>query len=85
MCIASGFGVDIPFWPTKDVFEEAPGRYLIEYLPHNNSDRVPLQIEGAETVFVLGKVLAEKTLNLADNLKISIADLTRAWHGTLDW
>jgi phosphoribosylformylglycinamidine synthase len=71
MCIASGLGMKIE---AEIGFEERPGQYLVEA-------RDGKTFEGFLRV---GTVLEAPVLKKS-SVEISVAELTKAWRGTLDW
>jgi len=88
MCIASGLGMSIhdeAISLIADLFEELPGRYLIE-LSDVDWQSVEEQI-GHLTLF--GQVERDGIFRIyrqeEDLTECSVDDLTRAWRGTLDW
>jgi phosphoribosylformylglycinamidine synthase II len=72
MCIASGYGIKLAIGFGTGAFDELPGRYLIELYPD-----VDANLYGT----LVGHV--QKEPMFGDS--ISIAELTAAWRGTLDW
>jgi phosphoribosylformylglycinamidine synthase len=89
MCIASGLGLELdlrvlPF----GAFDEVVGAYLVEL---NATDAAtPKDLQTADTAIVLGQVSEESSLSdggldVADQWKIGVDQLTAAWRGTLDW
>ncbi|MEM8876122.1 MAG: phosphoribosylformylglycinamidine synthase subunit PurS [Planctomycetota bacterium] len=71
MCIASGLGIELTDLPVEP-FEEYLGGYVLE----SGED-----LEGATRI---GTVVEHPTLTLGKE-SWTIADLTKAWRGTLDW
>jgi phosphoribosylformylglycinamidine synthase len=71
MCIASGLGLAVEL----DLgFEERPGQYLVEVRDGKSFDGLAR----------VGTVQQAPILKTAGD-EISLAELTRAWRGTLDW
>jgi phosphoribosylformylglycinamidine synthase II len=71
MCIASRFGLKFAAGFDEHAFDELPGQYLIELRPGVDPEKYD----------VVGYVQREPTFGDS----ISIAELTAAWRGTLDW
>ena len=77
MCIASGLGLKLE---TDAGFEEAPGRYLVEAANRQTIE----SLEEAVDLISFGTVQEQPVFRQADT-EISVAELTSAWRGTLDW
>jgi phosphoribosylformylglycinamidine synthase len=74
MCIASGYGLKQENNFNAGGFHERPGRYLLELRDGVDPGSIP----GA---WLMGHVQAEPRFG---NL-LTVAELTAAWRGTLDW
>jgi phosphoribosylformylglycinamidine synthase len=83
MAIASGFGLNLDpqVLTDDDPLAQQSGRYLIE-LRQPQGDPAP-QLGTSVRVVRVGSVMADAFLKIP--AEISIADLTAAWRGTLDW
>ncbi len=85
MCIASGLGMEIrSTMAPAELFAEGPGRYWVE------TARGDALVAAMGTFAVpLGTVVAQPHLQIhlgaTDPVLLPIAELTRAWRGTLDW
>jgi phosphoribosylformylglycinamidine synthase len=85
MCIASGLGADIRLDSEAASFEETLATYVIEYEPGTANDLQTLLGRHFEDC---GVVVGDSRLqiDLAGNIEsVSIAEMTAAWRGTLDW
>ncbi len=91
MCIASGLGLSIeePLFNAPDAFAEQPGGYVVELASGIDADNVTHALVGVARVTELGKTQQQPTLasiSAKDHgTDIPVADLTKAWRGTLDW
>ena len=78
MAIASGIGAEVDLGAIgSDPFAEGLGSYVFEL---NTADADLASLKAVADVVVVGKTSAK-----TDVAGISIADLTKAWRGTLDW
>jgi phosphoribosylformylglycinamidine synthase len=84
MCIASGLGVKLQpeAFEALNPWSETPGRYLIEI--GGGAERAN---DLPSTARLLGFVQQKPQLELAGakELDVSVAQMTAAWRGTLDW
>jgi phosphoribosylformylglycinamidine synthase len=85
MSIASGLGVELDFQECK-AFDETPGQYLVEVPCSAKLDALKDQAD----IQVLGHIIDTPSLicgggDIDDRFNVSIADLQKAWLGTLDW
>jgi phosphoribosylformylglycinamidine synthase len=80
MCIASGLGVECDLSPKS--FDELLATYLVEVA---DSAGLKSAVGGTTIVSALGTVTAAPRLKLREGVEIGIAEMTRAWRGTLDW
>jgi phosphoribosylformylglycinamidine synthase len=71
MCIASGLGLRVE---AEIGFEERPGQYLVEVRDSKAFDGL-LRVGTVQQAPVVHK----------SGLEITVAELTKAWRGTLDW
>jgi phosphoribosylformylglycinamidine synthase len=97
MCIASDLGLDltelaIPAGGPHDpdaLFAERPGCYLIEVSAAHRAEVSAHFQSHAVTVRPFAGVVSEPRLRLAgvgsNETDVAVADLRRAWRGTLDW
>jgi phosphoribosylformylglycinamidine synthase II len=85
MCIASGLGIDIRLQDDAMAFRESWATYIIEFDPMRRDELnavLGAHLNECGSVSVdprLGVTVADK------NMEVAVADLTRAWRGTLDW
>jgi phosphoribosylformylglycinamidine synthase len=90
MCIASGLGLKAAVFGSDSLLDETRGRYLIE-IEQNAEAQVREQCESkGGQLQLLGEVIDIPRINLqapgsADVDSISLAELQKAWRGTLDW
>ncbi len=94
MALASGFGLKIDRRDAGPPFEERAGRYLMEVHADDVAGIVQcLSSQGANGV-LLAEVQASPVIEFTgmstvmeqnDGLRIDVAELTKAWRGTLDW
>ncbi len=82
MCIASGIGLNIEaaLWSAADAFAEQPGGYVVELSNTSDIETLTHALTGVARVESLGKTTESALLN-----DVPIAELTKAWRGTLDW
>jgi phosphoribosylformylglycinamidine synthase len=85
MAIASGLGAEVAI-DEPAMFTESPGRYVVEF-PADTVGKATKSFAAAGVSLVpLGRVLAEPRLIVKKaGVDVSVADLTTAWRGTLDW
>lgn len=88
MAIASGFGAEIKL-PEALLFRETPGCYVVEYQMKHAEELKDL-FDSLRLAFEpCGQISAEAILrvhNFKDEVvNVSVADMTAAWRGTLDW
>jgi phosphoribosylformylglycinamidine synthase II len=85
MCIASGFGISLKLKEDSPPFRETCATYMIEFDPAQCgklTDLLGIEFDDC------GSVTADQRLALAvadKTAEASIAEMTRAWRGTLDW
>ena len=85
MCIASGLGVDIRFDNDDAAFRESSAIYVIEYDSDHRTELTALLASGLNEC---GSVAVHPRLQMSIGNKpaeVSVADMTKAWRGTLDW
>jgi phosphoribosylformylglycinamidine synthase len=94
MCIGSGLGLALEGGDPADMFDESPGRYLVEVHALGLESFQALLASAGASMRVLGSVNAAPILQVGRlmpdrstryDLHVSVDDLTRAWRGTLDW
>ena len=91
MCIASGIGLiaSNALFDAPEAFAEQPGGYVAELKSWDDLGRIAGVFAGIATVTELGITQAYTKLTLTTEqtrvTDITIADLTAAWRGTLDW
>jgi phosphoribosylformylglycinamidine synthase len=79
MCIASGLG--FAAGKGDSPFAEFKGGYVLE-LASDSAAQFPA---GLGTLEIIGQVTGDGLLRLPGGGDASVADLTKAWRGTLDW
>ncbi|HWE03763.1 MAG TPA: phosphoribosylformylglycinamidine synthase subunit PurS [Tepidisphaeraceae bacterium] len=89
MCIASGLGAWIcpGIAATTRLFAEGSGAYIVEANPSMDDLKDHLKNAPCD-VLDIGHVTREPALDVENNgtrESVTVADLTRAWRGTLDW
>ena len=88
MSIASGFGAEVKL-PEALLFRETPGCYVVEYQMKHAEELKDL-FDSLRLAFEpCGQISAEAILrvhNFKDEVvNVSVAEMTAAWRGTLDW
>jgi phosphoribosylformylglycinamidine synthase II len=87
MCIASGLGMDFRDVPWR-MLRELNGRYLAEVGPGAVSQLEADATAAGVRLTAVGTVLAEPTLRaelVGGSVEWTVAELTKAWRGALDW
>jgi phosphoribosylformylglycinamidine synthase len=85
MCIASGIGLSVEgdLFSKPGAFAYVNGSYVAE-LKAGDIATITKAFAGVGSVTTLGKTQTESTLKLPD-ASLTIAEMTQAWRGTLDW
>jgi hypothetical protein len=66
-------------------FVETPGRYVLEVESASFADEMQTALGTAGHAVPIGVVRTEPSFVTASGEDVSVADLTAAWRGTLDW
>jgi phosphoribosylformylglycinamidine synthase II len=82
MCIASGKGVRMA---VEVGFEERPGRYVLEVDRAGFADEFQALLGDIVRATPIGVVRSEPSFVTATGEDVSVAEMTAAWRGTLDW
>ena len=83
MCIASGLGADIDLTDEDQTFGDVVGCYVIEFGQQKRDEVARLF---GEQLIEIGRVLHQPRLRISlGDTDVSVAELQRAWRGTLDW
>ncbi|HEV7299671.1 MAG TPA: phosphoribosylformylglycinamidine synthase subunit PurS [Tepidisphaeraceae bacterium] len=86
MAIASGLGASVrPEAMGNNPFAEGLGQYVVEASPDSNAALLEHFATADVAITPLGKVTSDATLKAGNGLDVSVAELTKAWRGTLDW
>ncbi len=91
MAIASGLGLRLRLQIMGDqfAFAESPGRYLVQLSNSVSIEHLQERIGASGLVTKLGTTTTTPSVAIhtpaGHLLEISVADLTKAWRGTLDW
>ena len=88
MAIASGFGAEVKMHEAL-LFRETPGCYVVEYQAKHAEELKDL-FDSLRLAFEpCGQITAEAILRVhnfkSEIVKVSVAEMTAAWRGTLDW
>jgi phosphoribosylformylglycinamidine synthase len=88
MCIASGLGATVRL-AEGVMFREVPGCYVVEHNPRDGEELKGWFDSLRLTFEPCGQVIGEGVLRVDDYRgsggEVSVAEMTEAWRGTLDW
>lgn len=94
MCVASGLGLQLESASPAEWFGEENGRYLVEVHAQGIDALEAILKRHGVAMKKLGRVIPDSRLEISQlqpdrsskvDCWVDVADLTRAWRGTLDW
>jgi phosphoribosylformylglycinamidine synthase subunit PurSL len=72
-------------WFSTLAFSESPSRYLVEIARDPDVMRRCEEVLSYEAFMTFAELNTSGVLSMSGGLSVTVADMTKAWRGTLDW